>query len=360
LGGDALNDFTMEAITAEINEVKLKINSIEDILHKSFETWSDLEKRVYGNHELLREEKKLLQEEKIQLREKENKLREEKTLLLGGKQCFKNEVTRIKLLYSFAHSLSVELPNEDCDDLKDLDEWRVEQILMVAFFDALEKREISCLILDEAQKNLDLVEFLVKSTGADRHGTCRLIISGTPPCGAKRVDYGGSIRARTAQVSLSTLWGYEVRSFLNASFNSTISNLCWLDFWTMFNGEPGLYQHVALLLNRTETEKKNWISIHGVHDGKFSIFAECTEFSRENKKINIGIDEDLMENIGVQKKRQDVCSEKGPYFELQQKRITELLQKGILMGMSTLTGFITKNVKRGKVLAWKSLGRINS
>jgi hypothetical protein len=68
--------------------------------------------------------------------------------------------------------------------------------------------------------------------------------------------------------------------------------------------------------------------------------------------LSYGIDKDLMENIGVQKKRQDVFSEKGQYFALQQTIIRELLQREILMGMSTLTDFISKHQKKGKVLAW--------
>jgi len=81
--------------------------------------------------------------------------------------------SRIKSLYSFASKLSVDLPDEHCDEFKHLEDWKVEERLMVAFFAELRAKRINCLILDEAQKNLELVEFLVKSPGADRLGTCR-------------------------------------------------------------------------------------------------------------------------------------------------------------------------------------------
>jgi hypothetical protein len=48
-----------------------------------------------------------------------------------------------------------------------------------------------------------------------------------------------------------------------------------------------------------------------------------------------------------------VFSEKGQYFALQQTIIRELLQREILMGMSTLKDFIRKHEKKGKVLAWR-------
>jgi hypothetical protein len=85
--------------------------------------------------------------------------------------------SQIKSLYSFASKVSVDLPDEQtlnpCDEFKHLDDWKVEERLMVAFFAQLKAKEIKCLI----------VEFLVKSPGADRLGACRFIISGTPPCG---------------------------------------------------------------------------------------------------------------------------------------------------------------------------------
>ena len=102
-----------------------------------------------------------------------------------------------------------------------------------------------------------------------------------------------------------------------------------------------------------EPEKKKKVSISGIHDGDFSIIAECNAFIRNNKNLSYQIDKDRMENIGVQKKRQDVFPEKGQYFVLQQAIIRELLQREILMGMSTLTDFITKHEKHGKVLAWR-------
>jgi hypothetical protein len=175
------------------------------------------------------------------------------------------------------------LPDEHCDEFKHLDDWKVEERLMVAFFAQLKAKEIKCLILDEAQKNLELVEFLVKSPGADRLGTCRFIISGTPPCGTNNVDYGGSISARTAPMALSTLRGYEVRAFLNASFNETISILCWLDFWTIFNGEPGLYQQIATLLNPMEPEKKKRFQFLEYMMGSFQLLMSAMRSSETTK-----------------------------------------------------------------------------
>jgi hypothetical protein len=63
--------------------------------------------------------------------------------------------SRIKSLYSFASKVSVDLPDEHCDEFKHLDDWKVEE----RFFCAVEAKEIKCLILDEAQKIWNLLNF---------------------------------------------------------------------------------------------------------------------------------------------------------------------------------------------------------
>ncbi len=41
--------------------------------------------------------------------------------------------SRIKSFYSFAYTLSIDLPDEHCDEFMHLDDWKAEEILMMAF-----------------------------------------------------------------------------------------------------------------------------------------------------------------------------------------------------------------------------------
>ena len=83
----------MNEIEAEISNLALKIDAIEQLLEKDYEEWTPKEKQKFGNHEQLREEKKelrgkekQLREEKKQLGDKELALLKQKTILLQKDQ----------------------------------------------------------------------------------------------------------------------------------------------------------------------------------------------------------------------------------------------------------------------------------
>jgi hypothetical protein len=76
----------MEQIETEINNLNLKIDAIEQLLDKEYEEWTVKEKRKFGNHEQLRNEKEQLRNEKEQLRKKEEQLRNEKEQLRNEKE----------------------------------------------------------------------------------------------------------------------------------------------------------------------------------------------------------------------------------------------------------------------------------
>ena len=69
----------MDQLEAEINNLALKIDAIEQLLEKDYEEWTPKEKQKFGNHEQLREEKK-------ELRDKELELLKQKTILLQKDQ----------------------------------------------------------------------------------------------------------------------------------------------------------------------------------------------------------------------------------------------------------------------------------
>jgi hypothetical protein len=69
----------MEQITDEIKQLSNQINAIEQLLEKDYGEWTTREKNKFGNHDLLREERK-------QLRDKEQELLKQQTILLQREQ----------------------------------------------------------------------------------------------------------------------------------------------------------------------------------------------------------------------------------------------------------------------------------
>ncbi|KAK6091170.1 hypothetical protein MT418_8596 [Batrachochytrium dendrobatidis] len=107
---------------------------------------------------------------------------------------------------------------------------------------ALLKKGIKRVVFDESQRHLGLIEFIVKEGAKRPH----FIITGTPPHGKNAIDYGGSASARMAGVNLSDLRPPEVKQLIRAIFQiDKISSICVLNFWTVFGGDPYLYQLFA-------------------------------------------------------------------------------------------------------------------
>jgi hypothetical protein len=70
----------MEQLTAEINKVSAKIDAIEELLKKSFKTWTEEEINLYGIEE--QEARKQLRKKEEQLRDNEQELLKQKTIIL--------------------------------------------------------------------------------------------------------------------------------------------------------------------------------------------------------------------------------------------------------------------------------------
>ena len=77
-------------IQDSIDEINLKINTIEGLLKKAFKDWTNEEIEEYSSKDYLREKEKILREEK-------NKLMDEKLILLN-KQKYDGKNNYLNLL----------------------------------------------------------------------------------------------------------------------------------------------------------------------------------------------------------------------------------------------------------------------
>jgi hypothetical protein len=66
----------MDEIISEIKKVSSKIDAVEQLLKKPFNTWSDEEKDEFGNHKYLRKEEELLRRKEEQLRKEKEQHRD--------------------------------------------------------------------------------------------------------------------------------------------------------------------------------------------------------------------------------------------------------------------------------------------
>jgi hypothetical protein len=118
----------------------------------------------------------------------------------------------------------------------------VNSHLFFQIMKALLERGVKRVVFDEAQRQLGIIQFIAKET-ADRP---LFLITGTPPHRSNAFDYGGSVSARMARVNLSDLRPSEVKQFLQAIFQTNVSSICVLNFWT--RGDPYLYLLFAKLI----------------------------------------------------------------------------------------------------------------
>jgi hypothetical protein len=238
-------------------------------------------------------------------------------------------------LYSLSTQLEISLPAED-SFLSNSQDYHVEGILAEAFFTQL-KNKHRFLVLDEAQRNIRLIEFLVKSN----EGRASLIISGTPPHGVDTIDYGGSARSRCAQFTLSSLRAYEVLALLKALFVNTIAVKTWLDFWALFNGEPYLYrQFEKNLLPRLDENFKKRIAVEGIDDE--SLLEECSQIL---KSSDTGISKELRDEIGGSFQRNEVQAKI-------QKSVQQLLNRSILESVVKVSDFLSLAKPKSSTIIW--------
>ena len=101
----------MDKIIADIESIENKLKEIDELLLKEFQEWSDVEKRIYGDHQQLRKEKGELRKEKGQLRkEKGQLLKKEELLLKKEEQLREEKILKEKALLNgnaFVHSFLI-------------------------------------------------------------------------------------------------------------------------------------------------------------------------------------------------------------------------------------------------------------
>ncbi|KAL5033638.1 hypothetical protein RTP6_7713 [Batrachochytrium dendrobatidis] len=184
---------------------------------------------------------------------------------------------------------------------------------------ALLKKGIKRVVFDESQRHLGLIEFIVKEGAKRPH----FIITGTPPHGKNAIDYGGSASARMAGVNLSDLRPPEVKQLIRAIFQiDEISSICVLNFWTVFGGDPYLYQLFAKdMLAQLDDDTRSKIAL----GEKFpqDLLHKCIDEARTALRER-GISADLLNAIpttGVSKMaiQQDL-----------QKDVSQLVRRGLL------------------------------
>ncbi|KAJ8326692.1 hypothetical protein O5D80_005418 [Batrachochytrium dendrobatidis] len=184
---------------------------------------------------------------------------------------------------------------------------------------ALLKKGIKRVVFDESQRHLGLIEFIVKEGAKRPH----FIITGTPPHGKNAIDYGGSASARMAGVNLSDLRPPEVKQLIRAIFQiDKISSICVLNFWTVFGGDPYLYQLFAKdMLAQLDDDTRSKIAL----GEKFpqDLLHKCIDEARTALRER-GISADLLNAIpttGVSRMaiQQDL-----------QKDVSQLVRRGLL------------------------------
>ncbi|EGF83696.1 expressed protein [Batrachochytrium dendrobatidis JAM81] len=184
---------------------------------------------------------------------------------------------------------------------------------------ALLKKGIKRVVFDESQRHLGLIEFIVKEGAKRPH----FIITGTPPHGKNAIDYGGSASARMAGVNLSDLRPPEVKQLIRAILQiDKISSICVLNFWTVFGGDPYLYQLFAKdMLAQLDDDTRSKIAL----GEKFpqDLLHKCIDEARTALRER-GISADLLNAIpttGVSRMaiQQDL-----------QKDVSQLVRRGLL------------------------------
>lgn len=227
-------------------------------------------------------------------------------------------------LYLLSSQLEISLPPENSFS-PDSQDYHVEGTLAEAFFTQLKEKH-GCLVLDEAQRNIRLIEFLVKSNEA----RADLIISGTPPHGADTIDYGGSARSRCAQFTLSSLRAYEVLALLKELFRNPISGKTWLDFWALYNGEPYLYrQFESKVLTQLNENVKKRIADEGIYDDP--LLKECSQIL---EGWDTGVSKELMDEVGGSSLRGQVQAKI-------QKPVQQLVDRNILGNVVNVSDFLS-------------------
>jgi hypothetical protein len=244
-------------------------------------------------------------------------------------------------LYTLASHLQIDLKDSDIDST--LQNFQIEDELTHRFLSGLYDSGIKVVVLDESQKQIDYITFLVKhNCDAINNGLVTFIVSGTPPVGKDTVDYSGSAMSRGGSYIMRSFDPYQVRSILNLIFGKEVSSKIWLDIWTLFNGEPSLYQEFYRLWKNQDIVTTENMAQHGITD-KVDLL-KCWNIFRDNFSSCISMD--VMDVVNIVKRPLDSGYE---------KEIRQLVSRDVLNFAVTISDFLGPNFNKKSILICKDI-----
>jgi hypothetical protein len=230
--------------------------------------------------------------------------------------------------------LNISLSLEEDAVAQGIQLWAFKKKWINEFITGLETQNCSCLVIDEAQFDIELVHYIAKRNSTRGH----FIFTGTPSCGKDCVDYTESTYTRCWQYTLKPLGPYEVLSLLKAILGEeNISSKSWLQFWTIFAGEPVFYSRLNKSIPSCHFFDKKRLAEEGIYD--HAVYELCQ--SIVSRGLNTGVDTSLQDKILKEKELKNS----------QQKYVEQLLHRQILEELQTISGF-TSNDCGITVLAW--------
>jgi hypothetical protein len=185
-------------------------------------------------------------------------------------------------------------------------------------------RDINTLVLDEGQVDIDLIDALVKNNPSefDFH----LVVSGTPVCGERSIDFTKSCMARGFSVTVDPFNGFEVLALLRNIFGAPVSAACLLDFWTLFVGEPYLYTELLKkYAERLTSAQKSAIAEFGILHSSTRTFDWCAE-TRTAYSVTGEIPVSTIQKLAHGSK-QITSQDSKPINQLVSRKIVAMVQK---------------------------------
>jgi hypothetical protein len=243
-------------------------------------------------------------------------------------------------LYRFSNLLEISLP-KSATLRKFKETFEKERFIFVTLIECLKKKGIDHLVIDEAQRHKEFMDYIIKE---NKHGLrfC-LVVSGTPPHGERCIEYSSSSTTRTVSVAIPTLRAYETLALLNFIFGCQVSATLWLDVWTLFVGEPLLYNFLYVVVSsKPELEKRKISSIGLVHDQ--DLLKRCLEQRAYHIK-DTGISSEIKDEVPGPKLRLKIQ-------KALQKEIQQLLSRDLLKFVPTIGQFLNEGQPKPNTIIW--------
>jgi hypothetical protein len=242
------------------------------------------------------------------------------------------------------------LPSEEDALDQGLPFYKFESRWVAQFVQGVIDKKIKCLVIDEAQRDKCLVECLAKRADIIGH----FLFSGTPPCGEECLDFNSSVYSRCAKYTLTHFDPYETLALLKSILHQeNITSQAWLQFWTIFAGEPYFYLKLSEDPAADKFDVKRManegIYCESLHDA-------CIKIIKESK--DTGINQTLRDKISENNRMTLGSKSKKKWNETSlQKSIRQLLERQILEEVATLSEFISSQGSGDSVatsvLSWK-------